>query len=304
MFKSLLFKRLAVTTMLLAMATLVACSPKRSGRLREARSEPAPGDGVAVDLRLDNIDGNAAATANKFVDNAEKMMTPMGFMFAYEVIELALKKDPNNKKAQLYRAMLKPMMRMRGIVRRIEPLMTNQSPQSRAEQKRGFERLGPGGLRDFLLDGKPDLTDEKSVQAFLTEWRKDINESRLTMRAHKSLVFKVRLTRVDDMENALAYCSVTKTGEGRYDIAPCPATSMIERKVDRADLEILQQYLAGLQIYMTVFTAYDFSGLMATGQQLRQETAAGGRELSADEIRERYLSLGRIRKAAPGTRAR
>lgn len=82
------------------------------------------------------IHADASMKADELADAGEQLVSPYTFMLSDKVFDMALEKDPSNKKAQFYKAFVKRMMVLKGIVKRIAPLMNASSPKQKADYEK------------------------------------------------------------------------------------------------------------------------------------------------------------------------
>lgn len=194
---------------------------------------------------------------------AEELLTPDGFIYATDVLDEALKHDSNNKRAQLYRSLMEQTLALKGIFKRITPLM-NQYPQLKQQHQLQVKSMeNTTVLNAYLLDGPEDIQSEEDVQTFLDSFYE------------KQDAFRQFLIKNKDLEITLNYsawlkevtytteqkCKVFRAPNGQYELFNCEDYKPVSIKLNRADNETLQQYLAGGQITTILATAYKINGL-------------------------------------------
>ncbi len=194
---------------------------------------------------------------------AEELLTPDGFIYATDVLDEALKHDSNNKRAQLYRSLMEQTLALKGILKRVTPLM-NQYPHLKEQHQLQIKNMeNTTVMNAYLLDGQEDIKSEEDVQTFLDSFYE------------KQEAFRQFLIKNKDLEITLNYsawlkevsytteqkCKVFRAPNGQYELFNCENYKPVSVKLNRADNETLQQYLAGGQITTILATAYKINGL-------------------------------------------
>lgn len=256
--------KLVLVTILILI--LSACSTETE-RIRIAK-EPEQPEVIDIAKILKNKKIPQKEKSEKLVVEAEKLVTPIGFMFAHKILKQALEADPNNKKAEFYLAMLEPWMNFKGIFKRIEPLMQKGRNEELKAYHDMIKELKSGGLKDFLLDGSPDITSESKLQDFVSESILTWDKLRKYLMANKDLVLKVQFNLVKS--EATSNCYVTELKSNIYQSSPCDYIYTQKRRVDRADIEILQQIAAGQQILSIFLSTYEATGLQEVHFQKKE----------------------------------
>ena len=108
------------------------------------------------------------AKAEWLAQMGEIFVNPTGFMYADDILNEALAIDGSNKRALFYKAFLKPLMSLEGILKRIEPVMAKETE----DVKKSYEEyaktyLPNSGLQAFLLNGQPNIRNEADIQKYL-----------------------------------------------------------------------------------------------------------------------------------------
>ncbi len=199
----------------------------------------------------------------------EQLATPTGFMYADVVLDQALSQDPDNKKAQFYKAFLAQPMALQGILARIKPL-ANLKPETKKQYEEAISGLPNSGLKTFLFDGQEDIKTEKDAQAFVDEIHQGQEKFRQFLKANKDLELTLNLNDwaiQGSVKKAMDDCAVNQVTAGVYEIKKCDLTHTLEVKLNRADIEALQQITAGLQIYTAMLNSYDASGTIAVSEK-------------------------------------
>ncbi len=200
--------------------------------------------------------------------SAERLLTPASFMYAAEVAKMALTHDPQNTKARFINAALGPVMELKGVVTRIEPLVKTR-PENAGEyyqfkaslQKYNADR----SVTEFLLKGAADITTEREAQELIARVILKVDEFRRTMKDLKNEELTLTISEASikkEMLDEAQHRCWSRTAPGVYEkAAECDLSAAYERKLNRADFEGLQQLAAGYQVYMTVLNAWDLTGL-------------------------------------------
>lgn len=254
-----LAKPLAVV---LAVSTLAACSNKQA----ENKSGITTLNSAAImaDKTL-----TPQEKAEKLALAGEQLTTPTGFMYADLVFDQALSLDSSNKRAQFYKAFLATPMALRGILARVKPLAYTHQ-KTKKEYDEAISNLPNSSLKTFLFDGTGNITTEKDIQSFVDQIHNGQDQFRTYLKNNKNLELTLNVNDwaiQGSIQKALQECAVNQVAKGVYDIKKCDVTSALQFKLNRADVEALQQISAGMQIYTAMLTSYDATGSIATARK-------------------------------------
>ena len=197
----------------------------------------------------------------------EQLMDPIRFMYADLVFNRALNIDPNNKRAKFYKGFISSFMQLRGIMKRVEPLVLIHGDKKEVKSYKNIVAKFPvSGMKSFLLDdsGKAKISNESEFQDFLDEYRSGQNDFRTFLKANKDLGLTLNINVLfagTTLGEASQNCSVELNSENiiEYD-KKCDLLNSLTIKLDRADMEALQHAQAGIQILTSLYTAYDLQG--------------------------------------------
>lgn len=244
---------------LASLSSLVACSPGQNTTNQGIRTLNSAA--IVADETL-----TPTEKAEKLALAGEQLTTPTGFMYADFVFDQALSIDPNNQRAQFYKALLATPMALKGIMARIKPL-ADRDAKSQKEYNDALQNLPNHGLKTFLLDGQPDIKNEKGVQDFLTQIYQGQNQLREFLKKNKSMELTLNLNDwaiPGAIQRSMEECAIEQVEQGVYEIQLCPMNEVLQMKMNRADIEMLQHFTAGMQIYLATLVSYDFTGVVAT----------------------------------------
>ncbi len=219
---------------------------------------------------------SASDKAEKLARAGETLATPNNFIFANDVLDMALRVDPNNKRAQFYKHIVAIPMVAKGSLKRIKPL-TDRNQKSAAEYARVVENIKAGSIKDFLLDGQEDIKSEEDFQAHLDEYTKAVSNLRNWLKENKSLELTLYVNPNGYKTGgawaaAIRNCAWSKVvySESVYWYEPsdssyeeCAHNSQ-EYKINTADVEAMQYIASGMQIYSTILNSYSLSGAIDT----------------------------------------
>lgn len=211
--------------------------------------------------------------AEKLALAGEQLVSLTGFMYADVVLDQALRYDPNNKRAQFYKAFLATPMALRGIMARIKPLATS-TPDHRRQYEQSLKSIPNSGLKTFLLDGQPDIKTEKDIQGFFDQIYTVQDNYRNFLKNNKSLELTLNMPEwgIDHSYNkASESCLAEQISEYEYVVRDCDLTHIFEVKINRADIETLQQIAAGMQIYLATFVSYDATGAISADRKFKNK---------------------------------
>lgn len=210
------------------------------------------------------ITANQQMDANELANAGEQLMIPQSMHLANKVFEMALAKDPENKKAQFYHSFLKRVMIFEGILNRIQPYVDQYGqPDVFAER---IKELPKGPARQFLLTPKKDakpIRNATDIQALLVEYRKAAEDFRsfVVQNADMNLELYLNPYFFQDMveQNKIDSCEVKQT-DTTWEII-CDNYESETVKVNMADLLVLKQIAAADIIYATGATSYSFGSI-------------------------------------------
>ena len=237
---------------------------------------------------------SASVKAEQLALAAEQLLTPSGFIYADMILDQALTLDPNNKRAGLYKSFLAGSMATKGILARVKPL-ADKDPESKKKLAEMIEKMQEGSLKKFLLDGKPEIKDEKDVQAFADSVINGLGKFRQFLKSNKNLEIELNVN--DYMTSAgrsysySSYCNTYPTANGNYE-TDCYTneeesvnTTPSKFSLNRADIEGLQHITAGYQIYGSLLNSYSVSGAIGVAKNAanrNKPTSQIWKELSRD----------------------
>lgn len=257
-------KTLAKSLVVMAsLSAVVACSPSKNTNTKNGITTLNSGS-IMADKTLSPVE-----KAEKLALAGEQLTTPTGFMYADLVFDQALSLDSNNKRAQFYKAFLATPMSLRGIMARVKPLAYTH-PKTKKEYDEAVKNLPNSGLKTFLFDGSGDIRNEKDIQGFVTQIHDAQDQFRTFLKNNKSLELTLNVNDwaiQGSIQKTLEECAVTQVSEGVYDVKKCDLTNALEVKINRADIEALQQIVAGMQIYLATFVSYDATGTIAVSRK-------------------------------------
>lgn len=216
-----------------------------------------------------------SSKAEKLALAAEQLLTPSGFIYADMILDQALKLDPKNKRAGLYKSFLAGSLATKGILARVKPL-ADKDPESKKKLEEIISKMQDGSLKKFLLDGKPEINNEKDVQAFADSVINGFGQFRQFLKANKNLEIELNvndyMTSSGRSYSYSSYCNTYPTGNGNYE-TNCSTyeeessnTTPSKFSLNRADIEGLQHITAGYQIYGSLLNSYSLSGAIGVAK--------------------------------------
>lgn len=238
------------------MASLVACSGDKS---HSTAAQQFDVKGI-----VSNAQSTNAQKAESLALISEQLFTLTNFMHSVEMANMALQLDPKNLKAQFYKLAAAPLMNLKGMAVRVQPMMDQEQLTHLHAQ---VDKIPDSALKTFLLNGQPDIKTEKDVQKFLDSYITATNDMREFLKKNKTL--EITLNANDwswsgfvsrKNEECLAEYGVE---EDEIESISCPMKSAGQIKLNMADMEALQQYYAGTQLLFSFYNSYDLTGMMA-----------------------------------------
>ncbi len=195
----------------------------------------------------------------------EQLVSPISFMYADLVFDLALRANPDNKRAQFYKALIKPMMVMKGAMKRIRPVINSLSAEQQTEYNDFIAKSPNSALKTFLLDGQEDITTEEDALGLMDEYRAAWEGIRVFMKENKDLNMVVNIMTLPGNQSALdkaaEECATQNHMNEVFEIENCSYLNALEINISRADVEVIQQIAAGMQIHNILMTSYSLDGV-------------------------------------------
>ncbi len=252
-------------SLLLVATLLCACTEKITERIRQA---PQPETVVVEDASKNS--STEKVRAEKLVQYAEQMLSPIGFFYADEVLVEALKADPENRKAQFYRALLAPLMKFRGFLSHMSEMKGRiPSRSGRFESRLDMYAASPGDLSRFLSDTGAPWKTEADIQRFLSELLVEQKKLIDFLKANKNFVARISKINIYEYNNFIRFCSIRKVEEGTYRVEPCPYFVRTPVHANRADWEALLQIWNGMRLMLVTAVSYDMDGYIDNARDAR-----------------------------------
>lgn len=246
------------TSLILALTT--ACSTKKDA------SEEAQ-----------KIHANNQMKADELTDAGEQLVSPYTFMLADKVFDMALEKDAANQKAQFYKLFIKRFMALKGIARRIAPIVNQGSNAQKQDYAKWVKEFPESPLKAFLLDGPQDIDSYAKVTRVFADYSKALNDFRGYLKKNPSMELTLNLNphifEKEINEEYARSCS-WKQGPDHSVEVTCDATGIAQKKLNSADLIALRQATGGEMLYWSLLTAYDLSTIeqLAKNENLKGQT--------------------------------
>ncbi len=253
----------------LTVSTLAACSNNHAETTHSGVTGLNSSAVVDASAIMSDQTLGPAEKAEKLALAGEQLTTPNGFMYADSVFDQALSVDSNNQRAKFYKALLATPMAMRGILARVQPLAYSHA-KTQKQYDEAVSNLPKSSVKTFLLDGSGDIKTEKDVQAFFNVIHDSQKQFRIFLKNSKSMDITLNInvwSNKGSTPKALEDCAVTQTGADQFEIKKCDIVSVAQVKLNRPDIEALEQIAAGKQILMAFMTSYDVTGGISTAQK-------------------------------------
>ncbi|HEY8270394.1 MAG TPA: hypothetical protein VIG33_05855 [Pseudobdellovibrionaceae bacterium] len=241
-----------------------------------------------------NVHADASMKADELADAGEQLVSPYTFMLSDKVFDMALEKDPSNKKAQFYKAFVKRMMVLKGIGKRIAPLMKKGTAKQQADYEKAKTDLPDSPLKSFLLDGPEDIKSYSQLVSVIADYNSALNDFRKFLKLNAgtldlTLNLNPHIFEKEINDQAAHSCSWTQSPEGAIDVQ-CETAGIAQKKVNTADLIALQQMTGGEMLYWSLYTAYDLSTVEEIAKNERLKT------MPPQEVLAYYKSLPSLGK--------
>jgi hypothetical protein len=207
----------------------------------------------------------ATQKAEDYVGQAEQMMAAQAFPEASGIVQLALQQDPQNPKALFLKAILDPIVQLKGILVRIKPLaeQTEQSAKSYAKMIADYQAKPESSLKKFLFDGKPDIATEADLQKQLDISMRLAESSKAILKNLDAveLSFKSEALFIKDMNKRFAAaCEIVATANLEYDLKCPPSETRHSVFLNMADYRNLSALVSLSEIYFGIAGGYDLTG--------------------------------------------
>lgn len=238
-----------------------------------------------------------ADKAEQLVQQGEKLLTPLTFMYAAEKFRDAAVFDPTNVRAQFYSRLIAIPMSAEGIYGRIHPDFVDKLPSLTQERYRisrqGLQRR-PQALVRFLTLGNPDIKTETDAQDLILQITDKVDSLRTFLAANLDRQLTLNFYHYDDMSRST--CTVTRPAPtSEPELIGCGRVTRKSIRLDRADLEALRLYVGAMQLYLISFTSYDMTGLLDVVKRRERNPNFGThREITEDLFA--APNFGRLRR--------
>lgn len=261
--------------------TLTACSKEKE------KSAADQGE-------LARIEANKNMEASELTNAGEQLVTPYTWMLADKVFEMALAKNPMDKKAQAYRALLKPLMVYRGLAVRVKPFARQYGSIQKLEDS--IQKLPKSPLRDFLLDGKEDISNAKQIQDLLVLQREAFNDLRKFLKANTDMEIALNLNpyvwEEAIKEKQKDSCKIIENSSSDV-IVDCNYQDIAQTKIGSADVVATAQMAAGYVVFFDVYTSYSIEGMETILKQLENPSLTTAQR---QNLLESVPTIGKLRK--------
>jgi len=277
-------------TVLLAVCLFTACTNSNSSTTNKSGVTRLNTEAILADKTTSDKE-----KAEKLALAGEQLLSPNGFMYSETLFEQALELDSTNLRAGLYKNIISTAVLMKGALGRVKTL-ASRDPEATTLYTKALAQLPDSNLRGYLLDGSDDIKTEKDVQSLADKVVETQGQLREFLKKNKDMEMVLN---VPDWVAHKLYaeylknCNTYVNEKGVYEMFGCDA-SALQVKINRADVETMQQAAAGGQIYAIGGTAYDLTGgfdfyLKHKGTKVTKKAAS--KELSKVE------EFGKLRRA-------
>lgn len=225
-------------------------------------------------------------TAENLALAGEQLLSPVSFMYADLVFDMALQTDASNKRAQFYKALIKPMMQLKGALNRIKPVIATLPEREQSQYQDYLAKAPESALKTFLMDGPQDIHTEEDALKFLDQYRSAWEDMRVFMKENKDLNLDVNVMTLvgvgSALDNAAKECQYSNSMNQEFTVADCDYLKALKINISRADIEVIQQLAAGMQIYHTLATAYSLDGVREFSENSQ------GKSMTTQEVVEHF----------------
>lgn len=262
-------KTTLLATAVLATLTLTACGANKPTSFNSSV------DLASIRAGVENGSETPQEAAEEIALAAEQLAQSANFPYVANVANEALALDPNNSRAKFWKAVSGPIMQMKGLATRVEPLAKKNTARYRAYVSARDElksSLPMKGLRDFAFKGKKDIESEVQIQETISRVTLKLDELRKTLKELRGQELTINMTPEMlegdlSLEDAQKLCEVAHPSQDVYDFKNCDFSRKLEVKLNDADLEMIQQAVAGVQVYVGIMNSYSLEGVIAESEK-------------------------------------
>lgn len=240
-----------------ALAVLVSCAP--AGRGSDASSAKAGDEKPTVAATRDTEND-----AEILADEGERILSTQNMPASLAKFNEALQLNPKNTRADLWAAILKVHLEMKGLMGRIRPLIEAQ-PDGQVRYRRllgTVMNISEPERRSFFLAGRGDITTTAEFQEWVDRLNLRLEEAREAIDRHKSE--EVRLLMPRDFLGEYIHmtdplgasrCKSISYGPIESESDTCDE-SKIAVLFNRADFEIVNGGLSMWEAELALLNAY------------------------------------------------
>lgn len=249
----------AVVLVSLASLLIGACAPQHDGA---AADGPAKASGDVNDFS--HLSGEEKILVSEaFADEAEQKLGFVTLNEAWGKFSEALQLNPNNHRATFWKEILKPMFESKGLLARVRPLYLKQ--ENGQERYRELIQKTRGSSSPeyfkFLTDGPADIDSDDRFRDLMDRVIVSLDTLRTFLKANRDRDYLLRapvkfLTGPQRIEKGNR-CAALKIMNSKF--AGCPESGMLNFKVNRADIEMMQGIVAYEMLYLSVLNAFNFN---------------------------------------------
>lgn len=234
---------------------LLACAPPGG-----------PGAASAPADKYAHLDAEGKiAMSDVLADDGEEKLTFASMNEAWGLFSEALQVNPENHRAAFWREVLKPILEMKGILARVRPLYLKQQNglDRYAAILKDLERDADKDYFLFMTNGPNDIdTDEKYL-----DWTDrlivSLDTLRIYLRENKDRTLSLRapvkaMSAANKKKNDK--CAALTIMNNKF--GGCPETGMLNFKINRADIQVLQYVVSAEMLQLSMIYAYKINPIV------------------------------------------
>lgn len=288
----------SVISVLLTLVFIVGCAKPEDQRVGGAPLNPAKSEVSEADQYK----------SEDLANEGEILLAQYSFDTAYSKFAEAVQIWPENNKAIFWRAVMKPMLEIKGILRRVAPLYKNPkytSPGRYDVLLRRIRNAHPQMKRHLLL-GPEDIHTPEELQEWLERYAATVDELRGELKKLLETETTVRfpnwLISIPLLSDFKKDCEPISFGPISFDADECLLNkNMSEIALAKADIQMLLAIVGYHQVVADLLTAYSLNIIADS------KTKDVDKKAEAEEYF-RFLTAvrnnGRLRKNNPFPHAR
>ena len=251
---------LRLTFALICLLTISACAPVRDGGSLTP-SAPADQNGPLQDDSWTD----AQVDSENLTDDAESLLSIETLDQALEKFTEALRLNPQNARADVWKAFVTTELEFKGFLARVRPFVESLSdgPHRYDQLVDDSSRASDPVLRHFYLSGPNDIHTADDFQEWVDRVNLQLGQLRSVLNVHRNEEIRLLVPQTIISNNSSVrkgfdgtnHCASSSWGPIKYQPSDCSKTAS-EFLMNRADIEAVSSGVALYQSMISVMNAY------------------------------------------------